>query len=190
MGFPRKPRWNLSHLTLTDVREGHRRLLVFLKTWIFWPNCSHLPSNAIPAAKQRATTWPTVVFQCLEDNLSHCVMIFKELLTFTGWAGVGITGGWVWMGWGAGAGGAGAWGAGGGGAGGWGGTIVITGVWTMRSGVTEGKEWVVCADWRFCCGACVCAGDDAWVAFGTVDDPGLDVTAKRKERKGCFSLQT
>ena len=47
------------------------------------------------------------------------------------------------MGWGVGAGGAGAWGAGGGG----------TGVGTMRSGVTAGKEWVVCAAWRFCCGA-------------------------------------
>lgn len=57
------------------------------------------------------------------------------------------------MGWGVGAGGAGAWGAGGGGTGGCGGTIVITGVGTMRSGVTAGKEWVVCAAWRFCCGA-------------------------------------
>lgn len=57
------------------------------------------------------------------------------------------------MGWGVGAGGAGVWGAGGGGTGGCGGTIVITGVGTMRSGVTAGKEWVVCAAWRFCCGA-------------------------------------
>ena len=41
-------------------------------------------------------------------------------------------------------GGAEAEGGGGGGAEGWGGTTVITGVWTIRSGLIEGKEWVVC----------------------------------------------
>lgn len=51
-----------------------------------------------------------------------------------------MMGGWLCTGWGAGAGGGSGWGGTGGGVcSGWAGTTVMTGVWTMRSGVTAGK---------------------------------------------------